>query len=482
MALAATLWALLPAAAQEDKALRAARTDLRLALEQLEQTRKDIAQEEAPLILEVERLDEQVANRARDLKIKIQAQNDIVGDQLALDQLLASRKGEYDYTLNLLASYSKGYSGRLHPLENEARGGALEDINAQLAVEGISKAEEIALRLKVMEQGFDRIGQVAGGAAFPAKVVAGEARQILSGTGMVVGPQGYFAGEGAAGYTNATVSSQGYPELAPLVGDDAAAVETLATEKSATIPLDASGGKALLVEQTKKGLSDYIDGGGTVGLAILGLGLLGIAIAVFKFFEITRFNIPSRKKVNAILDDLVAGNAPEAKVKAEAVSGLSGKMVRAGVDNFYEKRRILEDSLVEKLGAIQPKLERGLPFLALAAAAAPMMGLLGTVLGIMKTFDMMAVFGTGNAQNFSAGIGEALITTAMGLVVAIPMIIVHGMLKSLSKARMGRAEAVALAFMNGTSELSGSERRKVAQDLNNGDDGDDFDEMEIQPA
>ena len=104
--------------------------------------------------------------------------------------------------------------------------------------------------------------------------------------------------------------------------------------------------------------------------------------------------------------------------------------------------------LFEKLVAIKPRLDRFLPFLGLTAAAAPLMGLLGTVLGIIKTFKAMALYGTGNAKNFYAGISEALITTAEGLIVAIPVLVIHGLLKSYVKGRFSQFEAVGIALVN----------------------------------
>ena len=109
--------------------------------------------------------------------------------------------------------------------------------------------------------------------------------------------------------------------------------------------------------------------------------------------------------------------------QAESLPGLAGRVVEAGSKHFFAKRRVLEDALFEKMSAVQPRLERLLPFLAVIAAAAPMAGLLGTVLGIMKTFDMMAQFGTGDAKVTAGGIGEALITTFLGLLVAIPTMV-----------------------------------------------------------
>jgi biopolymer transport protein ExbB len=104
------------------------------------------------------------------------------------------------------------------------------------------------------------------------------------------------------------------------------------------------------------------------------------------------------------------------------------------------------------------------------------MGLLGTVLGIIKTFQAMAIYGTGNAKSFSAGISEALITTAQGLIVAIPILVIHGILKSLVKAKYGDVEGIAIALVNGTSE-----RRSEIQS-SEGESAADDDDMALAPS
>jgi biopolymer transport protein ExbB len=140
---------------------------------------------------------------------------------------------------------------------------------------------------------------------------------------------------------------------------------------------------------------------------------------------------------------------------------------------FNERRRVLEEALFEKLVAVKPRLDRFLPFLALTAAAAPLMGLLGTVLGIIKTFKAMALYGTGNAKSFSAGISEALITTAQGLIVAIPVLVIHGMLKSYARSRFSELEGIGIALVNGTTERerkAGSGQDDAGRDNGAGDD------------
>src|SRR5690606_40778867 len=88
-------------------------------------------------------------------------------------------------------------------------------------------------------------------------------------------------------------------------------------------------------------------------------------------------------------------------------------------------------------------------FIAIAAAAAPLMGLLGTVTGMIKTFNLITVFGTGDAKSLSSGISEALVTTELGLIVAIPCLILHGLLSRLARRKLGQMEQVAIAFING---------------------------------
>src|SRR5690606_13568054 len=112
-----------------------------------------------------------------------------------------------------------------------------------------------------------------------------------------------------------------------------------------------------------------------------GLGIFALGVTFFKWIEISRFAIPSSIQINSILADLLEGDAEKAEEEALQIPGAAGEMMVTGVRNFHLKRRVLEEFLYEKLLTIRPRLERFLPFLAVTAAAAPLMGLLGTVMG-----------------------------------------------------------------------------------------------------
>ena len=139
----------------------------------------------------------------------------------------------------------------------------------------------------------------------------------------------------------------------------------------------------------------------------------------------------------------------DAKATAGGIKGIGGELLSTGIDNITEKRGTLEELLFEKILSVRPGLEKFLPFMAITAAAAPLLGLLGTVTGMIKTFNLITIFGTGDAKSLSSGISEALVTTELGLIVAIPALILHGILSRMAKEKLGTLEQTALSFING---------------------------------
>jgi biopolymer transport protein ExbB len=120
---------------------------------------------------------------------------------------------------------------------------------------------------------------------------------------------------------------------------------------------------------------------------------------------------------------------------------------------------VIEEVIIGEIRTVKTSLERLLPFLAITAATAPLMGLLGTVVGMIKTFSLITVFGSGNAASFSSGISEALITTEFGLVVAIPALIVHGILLRAARERLGALEDLASEFLISLQESNHKQER-----------------------
>jgi biopolymer transport protein ExbB len=126
-----------------------------------------------------------------------------------------------------------------------------------------------------------------------------------------------------------------------------------------------------------------------------------------------------------------------------------GALLKAAVENYDRDKGHVEEVLFQKLIEAQPRLERFLPFIAVTAATAPLLGLLGTVTGMIKTFQLITIFGTGDAKSLSTGISEALITTEFGLIVAIPSLIFHALLSRKAKGVISSMERTSIGFING---------------------------------
>ncbi len=102
-----------------------------------------------------------------------------------------------------------------------------------------------------------------------------------------------------------------------------------------------------------------------------------------------------------------------------------GQILAAGLANAHHGRDVMKDSIEEAANQVIHKLERYLAALGTIAVVSPLLGLLGTVIGMIKVFTAIMVQGTGNAAVLAGGISEALVTTAAGLTVAIPALILH---------------------------------------------------------
>lgn len=124
------------------------------------------------------------------------------------------------------------------------------------------------------------------------------------------------------------------------------------------------------------------------------------------------------------LNHIRTGKMPDPNQYRGAISLLVREFIRVRTGNPKLDRHML-DALVAR---INRRLTRSLPLIGVLAAMAPLMGLLGTVTGMITTFDVLATFGTGNAKAMAGGISESLITTQTGLIVAIPGLYMKGFL------------------------------------------------------
>ena len=165
-------------------------------------------------------------------------------------------------------------------------------------------------------------------------------------------------------------------------------------------------------------------GGWLMGL-ILVCSIAALAICIERLFILNPKKIAPPHLLATVWKQLKAGEMDAARIKTLRQSSPLGRILAAGLGNAYHGRDVMKESIQEAAGHVIHDLERYLNTLGTIAAVAPLLGLLGTVVGMIKVFAEIMAQGTGNASALAGGISEALITTAAGLTVAIPALVMH---------------------------------------------------------
>ncbi len=313
----------------------------------------------------------------------------------------------------------------------------------------MTQADRFNKQIDVIGVALDRLEQLAGGYTFEGNALA-PSGEIEAGTFAVFGPTVFFASEQSdlAGITfnklNAAEAAIAVPGATYGEG-----IRKLVESDNGEIPADPTMGKALKIEEGSDSVFEHLAKGGSVGVVIISLGIVCLLLAAFKAYEVTSFRTPVPEDVQNVIATIESGDLAKARAAASGIPGAGGALLVKGVEHADQKRGTLEEILYEKILVVRPRLERFLPFIALTAAAAPLLGLLGTVTGMIKTFNLITIFGTGDAKSLSSGISEALVTTELGLIVAIPALIIHGLLSRMARQKIGDMEQTAVGFING---------------------------------
>lgn len=183
--------------------------------------------------------------------------------------------------------------------------------------------------------------------------------------------------------------------------------------------LDPTLGTLLEAAVESPSLTDRIAQGGPVGYIILGVGAFAAIVALIKI--IVLFGVSAAVKKQA-----ANPNSPSAKNPL-------GRVLKAAADTKGDDTEAVELRLSEAIMKETPKLTSWLMFLKIVSVVAPLGGLLGTVLGMITTFQSITLFGAGDPRLMAGGISEALVTTVCGLVVAIPIVLLHTAAASKAK-------------------------------------------------
>ena len=170
---------------------------------------------------------------------------------------------------------------------------------------------------------------------------------------------------------------------------------------------------------------ELVTAGGFLMIPILLCSVVVVAICIERLYTLNAKKISPPHLLATVWQQLKADQLDTAKLKTLKQSSPLGRILAAGLSNAYHGREVMKESIQEAASHVVHELERYLNTLGTIAAVTPLLGLLGTVMGMIKVFSEIMTQGTGNASVLAGGISEALITTAAGLSVAIPALVMH---------------------------------------------------------
>ncbi|EAT14833.1 MotA/TolQ/ExbB proton channel family protein [Desulfuromonas acetoxidans] len=225
--------------------------------------------------------------------------------------------------------------------------------------------------------------------------------------------------------------------------------------KSDLAPLDLKAGAGLAQLTEKKTFWQRIKGGGVLVWPILLLAVIAVLISIERALFLKKVHDNTDRTMNQVNEYAEQDDWEACQKLIEGRSTPVYNVVRAGISARHEEREILESILQEAILKELPRLERALPLLNIMAAIAPLLGLLGTVTGMISTFEIINIYGTGDPRMMSGGISVALVTTMLGLVVAIPIMLLHTFLNRQVEHIIGDMEEKSVALTNIISRCQG---------------------------
>ncbi len=264
-----------------------------------------------------------------------------------------------------------------------------------------------------------------------------------SGTFLHFGPMVWFQGTGKdhTGLASEQMDSE-WPIIRPVSEETGIELGNLITNRTGRIPILDPKNQHNTQALPEENIAEHIKEGGFVMIPILGMALVGVWVCLLKMFDLQRNPLINHEASLCIQSHGHSpnsdGESDKLQKSLQSIKGLGGELMESAIQPSTS-----EEGLFHRLYCIREKLERQVSLLSVIAATAPLLGLLGTVVGMIKTFEFITVFGVGDPRHLSGGISEALITTEFGLGVAIPCLLAHAYFQRKVRGRLHQYEHLA---------------------------------------
>ncbi|MFN5579962.1 MAG: MotA/TolQ/ExbB proton channel family protein [Akkermansiaceae bacterium] len=422
-------------------ALKHPENDLKQAIADLEKTRQAIATEKPKLTEDFRKIEKELLEKRRLVRIARLSKEDRAQELRQLQTDLSTRRQDANYLSSLLKDHALKTTTLSRP------GSPNLKINPTIiAAEMDNPSSALQERLAILDSSVTHVEELLGGSTAPGKA-ADPSGNISEGTFAALGPISYFLSDDKS--SGGDVIPSKTAEIPHYIPGNESKVSSLISGTSTTLPLDPTGGNARAMDEIDGGFIDMVNKGGLWVWPIMFLALLSLAFGLVKLAQFSRFREPTDAWVTAILAALRTGDRDKALQLASERNHPAGVVLAKLITVSENSTDLVEETLYEQLMSVQSKASSLLSVIAITAATSPLLGLLGTVSGMIATFNLITLFGSGDPKPLAGGISEALITTLFGLVVAIPALILHAFLSRRAQGIVQTTERLGLSFVNG---------------------------------
>ena len=365
-------------------------------------------------------------------------QQAIITARQALDERLGALKELFGVLQTVSGDAQGRFSASLTNIEYPDRSGFLVELGNKMAgASSLASIEDIEKLWSLLQQEVVETGKVT---RFNHLVTRADGQQEE----MEVVRVGAFNLVSEDGYLEYDSNEESIAELLrqPDGRYTGTTGDLMDAESGTAVPfgVDVTKGGILGLLVESPTIKDRIEQGGIVGYCIIALGIIGLIIAFLRWVALSN---DSRKVTAQLKRDTASSDNPLGRVLAAYESN-------KGADTDTIELKLSEAALKE-----MPGLTKGLLFIKVVAAVAPLMGLLGTVTGMIKTFQVITLYGAGDPKMMAGGISQALMTTVLGLCVAIPMVLLHTIVSGQSRKIVNILQSQSAGLVAQHSESKG---------------------------
>ena len=435
--------------AQEEKfkaVAREIRDDLGKAQEEKALTKADMAQQRITFKQKISRLKEQIKKENATLEADEKRLSAMREERIKLQRRIRAHTGHMKELDAVLRDFARDFSGLAerspYYAQDPTRLTTLKDFLNTEKVLGIHDIRTlVALAFEDMAASAQIIKR-------KGPVVDRQGREVESEIIRLGNLTALYRNEGNVGYLNMSPASGRLLAAASPGWRIRRNLKAFFNGDTDAVYMDISGGVAIKQLSRQTTLWEQIQSGGLLIWPILLVGLVAAILVLERLFFLGRVSQNTDKLMTHVTELVEKGDYKGAVKTTEAQTGRPvGNVLKAGLAQQGQPRDIIESSLAEAILKETPRLERFLPALKVLAAIAPLLGLLGTVTGMINTFHVITVHGTGDPRLMAGGISEALITTQLGLAVAIPILVLTALLGRKANRIASDMEEKAMALI-----------------------------------